>query len=268
MPALHPRLRAPRLLLALAILACACGTACRQSQPPLVDAGMASWIAGDTVALAGADLDRLRASSFTAAMGKSVADLLERYSSDSKLMIAWNGSDLLIVERGLFKTPPEGATAIDLGLAATGSPSRVSAAVAQHRAGSAGAPGLLDYGSGIGARSAVWLTARGGRMLPLGGNLGNLNVLLQDADFAGAALDLDAEATLQFAARGRSVESAERLEERLRGFLSLATEAEIHRPDIARLLHAARIQRNGRDVSATLTASPDAMAKLLSGFSR
>ncbi|MGO9232048.1 MAG: hypothetical protein ACLQKA_22870 [Bryobacteraceae bacterium] len=268
MPALHPRLLAPRLLLALTMLAFGVGIACRQTAPPLVDSGMASCIGNDTVALAGADLDRLRASSFTAAMGKSVHELLERYGSDAKLMIAWNGSDLLIVERGLFKTPPEGATAIDLGLAATGSPSRVSAAVAQHRAGSTGAPGLLDYGSGIDARSAVWLTVRGGRMLPLGGNLANLNLLLQDADFAGAALDLGEQATLRFGARGRSAESAARLEERLRGFLSLAAEAEIRRPDIARLLHAARIQRNGRDVSATLTASPDAMAKLLSGFSR
>jgi len=109
---------------------------------------------------------------------------------------------------------------------------------------------------------------RGGTALPLSGNLANLNVLLEDADFAGAALDLGAAATLRFAARGRTAQSAERLEERLRGFLSLAGEAEVHRPDLAQLLGAAQIQRSGSDITATLSASPDVLAKLIADFAR
>jgi len=58
------------------------------------------------------------------------------------------------------------------------------------------------------------------------------------------------------------------LEERLRGFLSLAQEAEIRRPEIARLLADARIGRSGRNVTATLSAPPDALAKLLADFAR
>jgi hypothetical protein len=228
---------------------------------------MASCVTSDTVALAGADLDRLRAAPFVNGMGAG-RDLLAQYSNASRLLIAWNGSELLIVERGLFKTPPPGATIIEPGLAVAGSPTRVSSAVAQHRAGSTGAPGLIDYGSEIGAGSAVWLAVRGGTPLPVSGNLANLNVLLQDADFAGASLDLGEAATLQLDARGRTAESAGRLEERLRGFLSLAQEAEIHRPEIAHLLSDARIGRSGRNVTATLSAPPDALAKLLADFAR
>jgi len=267
MPTLHARVRAPRPLLALILLALGIGVACKQSPPPVVDSGMASCVTSDTVALAGADLDRLRAAPFVNGMGAG-RDLLAQYSNASRLLIAWNGSELLIVERGLFKTPPPGATIIEPGLAVAGSPTRVSSAVAQHRAGSTGAPGLIDYGSEIGAGSAVWLAVRGGTPLPVSGNLANLNVLLQDADFAGASLDLGEAATLQLDARGRTAESAGRLEERLRGFLSLAQEAEIHRPEIAHLLSDARIGRSGRNVTATLSAPPDALAKLLADFAR
>ncbi len=268
MPTLHAGLRAPRLLLAGALLAFAAGIACKQAAPPLVDAGIASCITSDTVALAGADLDRLRASPFVNGIGGSASDLLAQYSYASKLAVAWNGRNLLIVERGLFKTPPPGATAIEPGLAVAGSPRLISSAVAQHRTGSTGAAGLIDYSSEIGVRSAIWLAVRGGTALPLSGNLANLNLLLQDADFAGASLDLGQAATLRFGARGRTAESAERLEERLRGFLSLAGEAEIHRPETARLLGTVRIQRSALDVTATLTASPDVLAKLLGDFAR
>jgi hypothetical protein len=140
--------------------------------------------------------------------------------------------------------------------------------VAQHRTGSSGAPGLIDYGSEVGAGRAIWMAVRGGTPLPLSGNLANLNVLLEDADFGGAALDLGDAATLQLDARGRTAESAERLEERLRGFLSLAAEAEIRRPEIAELIRGARIGRSGRNVTATLSASPDVLAKLIADFAR
>jgi hypothetical protein len=218
--------------------------------------------------VAAADLDKLRASPFLAGLSGTARSFLTGYDADSKLLIAWNGADLLLVERGLFKAPPPGATAIEPGLAVAGSPSRISSAVAQHRMGSTGASGLIDYGSEIGAGKAIWLAIRGGTQLPLSGNLANLNVLLEDADFGGASLDLGNEATLQLDARGRTAQSAARLEERLRGFFSLAQEAEIHRPEIARLLGAARIVRSGRNVTATLSAPPDAVAKLLAGFTR
>jgi hypothetical protein len=240
----------------------------RAGPPPVVDAGMASCIASDTVALAAVDLDRLRASPFLNGMGGSARDLFERYGTSSKLLIAWNGNDFTIVERGLFKTPPADASMVEPGLAVAGSPNRIAAAVAQHNAGPTGAASLIDYGSAIGARSAVWLAARGGTALPLSGNLANLNMLFEDADNASAALDLGEQTTLRFAARGRTTASAARLEERLRGFLSLATAAETRRPEVARLIGATQIARNGRDVTATLTAPPDMVAKLLAGFAR
>jgi hypothetical protein len=201
-------------------------------------------------------------------MGGSARDLLGRYGDASQLLIAWNGSDLTIVERGLFKTSPADATMVEPGLAVAGSPNRIAAAVAQHRSRPTGAASLIDYGAAIGGRSAIWLAVRGGTALPLSGNLANLNMLLDDADNASAALDLGAQATLRFAARGRTGASAARLEERLRGFLSLATAAETHRPEIARLLTAAQIARNGREVTASLTASPEMVANLLAGSAR
>lgn len=254
-----------KVLLALAFAA---SVACKQGPPPVMDSGMASCVTSETVAVAAADLDKLRASPFLTGLSGTARSLLTGYDTDSKLLVAWNGSELLIVQRGLFKTSPPGVTIVEPGLAVAGSPSRISSALAQHRMGSAGAPGLIAYGSEIGAGKAIWLALRGGTQLPLSGNLANLNVLLEDADFTGASLDLGKEAALQMNARGRTGQSAERLEERLRGFLSLAAEAEIRRPEIAQLLRDARIARSGRNVTATLSASPDALAKLLTGFAR
>jgi hypothetical protein len=256
-------------MLAVALLAVGAAVGCKQTAPPpAIDAGMAACITGDTVAAAGADLDRLRASSFVNGAGGSVRGLLEQYGSASKLLVAWNASDVLILLRGLFKTPPAGATMIAPGLAAAGSPKSISSALAQYRSGQTGAAGLIDYGSEIGARSAIWLAVRGGTPLPLSGNLANLNHLLEDAEYAGATLDLGETATLRLAARGRTADSAERLEERLRGFLSLAGEAEIRRPELAGLLGNARIERSGRNVTAALAAPPDLVAKLLADFAR
>jgi len=244
-------------------------TACRETaQPAAVDPGMAACIPGDTVALGAADLEQLRASPFLGAAGGAERGLVEGYPGVSKLLVAWNGSDVLIVLRGLFKTPPAGAAMIAPGLAAAGSSKSVASASAQYRSGQTGARNLIDYGSAIGARSAVWLAVRGGTPLPLSGNLANLNRLLEDADYAGATLDLGQAATLRLAARGHTADAAERMEEHLRGFLSLAGEAEIRRPELASLLGNARIQRSGRDVTAELSAPPDVVARLLGDFIR
>jgi len=251
---------------ALTTLAFTAGVGCRQTAPPAVDPGMSACIPGDTLALAAADLDQLRASPFLSGEGSAARGLVEQYGSASTLMVAWNGSDVLIVLRGLFKTPPAGGSMIAPGLAAAGSQKSISAAMAQYRTGQTGAAGLMDYGSGFGGRSAVWMAVRGGKPLPLSGNLANLNRLLADADYAGAALALGQTATLRLGARGRSADSAERVEEHLRGFLSLAGEAEIHRPELAGLLGNARIERSGREVTAELSAPVDTVARLLAQF--
>jgi hypothetical protein len=251
------------------LLFLAAGIACRQAGPPLVvDAGAAACITGDTVALAGVDLDRLRASPFVNGLGGSARDFLAQYAKASRLLAGWNAHDLILVARGTFSTPPAGARVVEPGLAVTGAPSRVLFALAQHQSGRSGALDLIEYGSQIGAQSAIWLAVRGGKPLPLSGNVANLNHLLENADFAGAALELGGTATLRFGARARTAESAAQLEERLRGFLSLAGEAEIHRPELAQLLSSARIEHSGSAVSATLIASPDALAKLLTDFAR
>jgi len=260
---------ATKFLFASVLLAWGAGSACRrEGPPPVVDTGMASCITGDTVALAAADLDRLRASPFVNGMGGATRELLAQYSKASKLLVGWNTHDLLIVLRGSFAAPPAGARRVGPGLAVSGAPERILFAVAQHQSGHTGALDLIEYGSAIGGSSTLWLAVRGGRMLPLSGNVANLNHLLEDSDFAGAALDLGENATLRFGARGKTEESAQTLEERLRGFLTLAGEAEIHRPELARLFGTAQIERSGRAVSATLSAPPDLLAKLLSDLAR
>jgi len=253
-----------RLLSISALLALA---ACRQTAPPAaVDPGAAACLTPDTVAVAVADLVRLRASPFVNSLGGSARDFLEQHQSASQALVAWDTRGFLIVERGTFPQAPPGARLLEPGLAVSGSAAGILSALAQHRSGSTGAPGLIEYGSAFGARSALWLAIRGGTALPLSGNLANLNLLLQHADFAGLALDLGAAATLRFSARGHSVPSARQLEERLRGLLSLAGEAEVRRPGLARLIGAARIERSGADVTAVLVAPADAVASLLAGF--
>src|SRR5450759_5406927 len=91
---IRPRLAAP---IALAILA-----ACRTPAPPAaIDPALSARVPMATVALAGVDLDRLRASPLYARLSPAALPLLTPFAHAHRVLIASNGVELLTIAREL-----------------------------------------------------------------------------------------------------------------------------------------------------------------------
>jgi len=179
------------------------------------------------------------------------------------LLLASNGKDIVAIARGGFREAPAGATLVAPGLAVTGSPDSVQAAIAQHKAGRNGAPDLLAHAASFADSRQIWMVARGGVPLPVTGNAANLNRLLRDTEYAGIAVRLGSGIEIEATAVGRTAESGREFEENLRAILSLTAAASARQPDVVALIRSVQIRREDRTVRASLSGGPDAADRLL-----
>src|ERR1039457_5336168 len=172
MSVIPSRLAAP---LSLALLA-----ACRTSGPTAaIDPALSARVPAATVALAGIDLDRLRASPLYARLPPVDLAFLGPFDHAHGVLIAATGVELLTIARGVVP----GATQLAPDLALWGAPALIAAATA--------APppaGTLGAAESVAARP-IWVAVRGGVTLPLEGNLANVNNLLRGAEYVTLALD-------------------------------------------------------------------------------
>lgn len=227
---------------------------------------MASCVPSTATLLAGIDLARLRSSPLYPKLPPSAIALIEPLGDAQYLMLASDGKNLLIIARGPFRQAPAGATLLAKGLAIAGTPDWLAAATAQHDSGKPGNANLVSDGDAVAARNPIWAVALGGRPLPLTGNAANLNRLLRDSDHASLAMQLDSPIQLSATVVGRTAESARQVEETLRASITLAAAAEARQADVVSLLRSIRLSRDDRVVNATLSASPEAVEKLLTTF--
>jgi hypothetical protein len=230
-------------LLSLVLLA-----ACRAPAPPAaIDPELFARVPAPTVALAGIDLDRLRASPLYARLPPAALAILAPFAHAHRVLIASTGVELLTIARGAVP----GATQIAPHLALSGAPSLVAAAIAPHPPSS-----ILGPAESVAAVRALWVAVRGGVTLPLEGNLANFNNLLRGAEYVTLALDPGDPADLQLVARCPTPESALHFERSFRALVSLAA---AH----ATVLQSTRIVRQDRVVRVSLSAPLDALVKLL-----
>lgn len=215
-----------------------------------------------TVAVASLDLDRVHNAPVYPRLPQAIRALADTYRTAQRILIAWNGTDVLLIVRG---TAP-GATAIGPNLVATGSPESIRAATAQYRTGKPGAPGLVDYGAATAGESPIWAAVQGGVNLPLSGNIRNLNRLFRNLEYTVLAVDLTTSIDLHITALGRDEQAAREFEESLRGMLSLTSAAEERRPQIAALLGSVHVRRNGTTATASLRVPPDMIDALAGVF--
>jgi hypothetical protein len=238
-------------------------TACHTLAPhPAVDPALASCIPPDTLALAGVNLEALRASALYRELPPGAAALLQPLRDASYLLLAYNGKDALAVARGPFREPPPGAVLLANGLAAFGSAEAIRAATAQRKTGRTGAPWLLDHAAGAATGNQIWAIAQGGVAFPLTGDAANLNRFLSFADYATIGIRLDSGVRIDALGAGRNPESAQRLEETLRAFVTLAAAGASRDRALAALLHAVQIRRDGLMVRAAVEATPEQIVKL------
>ena len=261
--------RAQLARLAALVALAAAAIACRSVNTPAgVGRDMASSIPADTLLVAGLDLDDLRASPLHPKLPPAARALAEPLRDAGYLLLAFNGKDLLSIARGTFHEAPPGTTLVAPGLAAAGSPDSVRAAIAQHKTGRDGAPGLFAHAASVADGKQIWMVARGGVPLPVAGNAANLNRLLHNTEYATIAARIGSRIEIEASAVGRTAEAGREFEESLRAILSLTAAANARQPDLVALIHSVRIRREDRTVQVALSAGPDAAASLLRLTSR
>ena len=237
---------------------------CRSIDAPAgVGQDMASCIPADTLLLAGLNLDQVRGSPLYPRLPPAARALAEPLRDARYLLLASNGKDILAIARGRFREAPPGATLVASGLAVTGSPGSVRAAIAQYKTGRNGAPDLLARAASLADGRQIWMVARGGVPLPVTGNAANLNRLLRDTEYAGIAVRLGSGIEIEATAVGRTAEAGREFEENLRAILSLTAAASARQPDLVALIHSIQIRREDRTVHASLSGGPDAADRLL-----
>jgi hypothetical protein len=245
----------------LAIALIAPWTGCRSLAPgSAVPDALAVCIPSDTLALAGVNLDRLRASPLYRMIPPGAAALLQPLREASYLLLAYNGKDVLAVASGRFREAPPGAVLLAKDLAVSGSPDAIRAATAQRQTGRTGAGWLLDRAP---AGGQIWAAAQGGVAFPLPGDAANLNRFLSFTEYANIAVRLDSGVHIEALGAGRTPESAERLEESLRAFLTLAAAGAARDRPLADLLHAIQLHRDALAVRLSFAATPDQIVSLL-----
>lgn len=241
----------------------ALAASCRPAgPPPAVDPALANCLPSDTLVVAGVNLDMVRASAVYGRLGPAAAAFLEPLREADSALFAYNGKDVLAVARGAFRAAPPGAVLLAKGLAISGSPEAVRAAAAQRKTGVTGVPWLLDRGAEAERFGQIWAVARGEGALSLPGNAANLSRLLNFTEYATFAVKLTGSVEFQAAGVARDDANAQRLEESLRAFVSLALLAAARDAALAAPLLALKLSRQGVAVHVTLSASPEQAAAL------
>jgi hypothetical protein len=189
--------------------------------------------------------------------------VLDPFRNAPLVLLAYNGSDLLVIASGRFASAPPGVVLLTPQLAIGGSPAAIRAATRQHATGRTGVPDLVAQAAKVINRD-LWAVVRGSTRLPLPGNSANLNRLLALTDYIAASATWDSAIRLEADSYCAAPESALHLEERLRALVTLASSA-AKAPDLASLLSSIELRRDGSVVHLTLLASPQAVQELL-GF--
>ena len=249
---------------AVGVAIMALSASCRPAGPaPLVDPALSNCIPADTLALAGVNLELVRASPLYGRLGPAAAAFLQPLREAGYALIAYNGREVLAVAKGAFRSAPPGAVLLAKDLAIYGSPDAVRAATAQRKTGSTGARWLLDHGADAQRFGQIWAVARGGGALALPGNAANFSRLLSMTESATFAAKLNG--SIEFRGDGvvRDAASAQRLEENLRGLVSLAVLAAARNRALSAPLRALQVSREGATVHVTLSAAPEEAAALL-----
>jgi hypothetical protein len=227
-------------------------TGCHNGAKPSI----ASAVPEGTTAIAAIDLAVLRASPLYAKLPSVVTAFSEPLRDASTMMLAWDGKDLLLLASGSFAQPPAGYTLIAPGIAAAGSPNRIQSAREQLHTGRSGASAFPAV------TGTIWGAVRGDGHLPLAGNLANANNLLRDASSTTLSAQLREAIDLTLNAQCPTPENARRFEESLRAIVTLATAASVRQPETAAFLGSIRIHREDRIVHASVSATPEALARL------
>jgi hypothetical protein len=243
-----------------------CGSLTRHG--PL-DPALSVFIPPDTVALAGVNLDRLRATPLYGKLAvRNRLPAFDAFGADAHdVMLASDGKHLLAMARGGFPeqkaSETEGITFIGHDIALFGEVAAVRAAIDQSKRGGRGAPrDLMARAQALPADTQIWAVVAGWRgatpdQLRAMGNWGNLDRVFRMAEGASLTVDLRTRVHAAFLGDCRTEADAKNLADSLRGLAALAPMGAPHSvPGI-------QVAQEGRVVRVNIDLAEDLAEKLV-----
>jgi len=244
----------------------AAALACHKMPPPAIDPQLATCVPAGTSAVAGVDLERLRASPLYPKLSAAAMAFLGPFHDARYLLLAIQGKEFLMIAQGSFREPPAGATLLAPGLAAAGSPDGIRASSSQLRSGRTGVLEVLDRAEPLAAANEIWIVADGSAALPLTGNAENVNRLLHSTRYATLAAHITAGVRIDVTGVCATADTARQLEETLRAFVTLAAAGSARQPELAAQLRSIQVTRDDRTVRASLATDATGADRLLHLF--
>jgi hypothetical protein len=244
-----------------------------------IDPALTVFIPPDTVALAGVNMDRLRATHLYRKLAEQ--NRLPRSGEFSSrdlhdLLLASDGRNVLTMVHGALAAKPAGdlnATEYK-GFTLYGNGAAVRAAIDQSKSGGRGAPrDLMARVEALPADTQVWAVVAGWRgmgpdQLREMGNLGNLDRVLRSVEGASLTVDLRTGVHAAFVGDSRNEADAKNLADSLRGLAALARMGAPRsvpgdQPDLLRALDGIQVKQEGRTVQVNLDIAEDLAEKLV-----
>jgi len=232
-----------------------CGSLTRHGP---VDPALAAFIPPDTVALAGARVDQLRATPIYRKLAEeNRLPSFDQFRTESgfdpsrdihEVLLAGDGKNVLAIAHGAFPPKPPGnlnaseykgytlyakdqseaIAFIDRSIALGGPVASVRAAIDQYKSGGRGAPrDLMARAQALPADAQIWAVVAGWRgatpdQLREMGNLGNLDRMLRSVEGASLTVNLRTGAHAALTGDCRTEADAKNLADSLRGLSALA----------------------------------------------
>jgi len=227
----------------LLVVAAVLGSCRNTAAPDAIDRQLAARVPVSAVALAGVDLDRLRASPVYPKLPPAVHAFLAPFADSHQALIASDGRALLVIARG----DVPGGTRMSGGISLFGAPDLITAAQSAHAPAAVLAPAAR-----VASGQTLWIAIRGGVRLPLAGDVENLNNLLRGVEWLTVTLEPSDPATIEVKAECPSPGAAIHWEQTVRALVSM-TAATTGDAQVAVAFKGMRLDRTERSVRAAVT---------------
>ncbi|HXM42382.1 MAG TPA: hypothetical protein VN924_14100 [Bryobacteraceae bacterium] len=253
--------------LALLLPLAGCGSLTRHGP---IDATLAAYVSPDAVALAGIQVDQVRATPIYRALAKRLGQF-PVVSEAHELLLTSDGKNVLAVARGDFaaQNQSDAITLIGKTIALGGSATAVRAAIDQSKSGVHAAPrDLMARVDALPADAQIWAVVAGWRgatadQLREMGNFANLDRVLRLVEGASLTVDLRAGVHAALVGDSRTEADAKTLADSLRALASLARMGVQRKPDLVRALDSILVKQEGRGVQVTVDITEDLAEKLV-----
>lgn len=283
------------ILLPFCLLTTGCGWA--QTGASRVDPVLATLVPSDTIMLAGIRMDVVRTTPLYQKMVsqqrlQELNDFAAKTNFDprkdvSDMLIASNGSEVVVLARGTFKivNPPgtrkssyknwtlygkaDGAYAVlDQTTAVAGTEAAVRKAIDQKQSGKPGVPWLVDHARAITLPGQIWAVTNGWgtlpEMIPVDGNLANLRRFLRAIESSTTVADLRSGLVAAINGNCKTEQDARTLSDAARGMVGLGRlSVPEKQPELLRVFDGIKVDQKQKAIQVNIQIPQNLLDQLL-----